>query len=604
MEQLPEKPKQEWRNFRRLRFDSKAFSKRARKAETSTTKHAHKFILKRMDSLRESRRAILTWMGMVGVILLATAAQAFIYGGEATTEAASDAGTYAEGVIGKLETLNPLYASSAPEIAASRLVFSSLYKYDRSGTLRPDLALNTEVDSEGRNYTVKLRSDALWHDGQKLTADDVVFTIETIKNPAARVRSSLHVNWRDIAVKKIDDTTVQFTLPPYAAFAHALTFPVVPKHLVAAIAPGALYESSFSRSPVGSGPFQYRLLQAPDSTSRQKVFHMTANEHYYDGAPRLSRFEIHAYATEDDLVRAVNTAEVTGAADITSGKLSDITSPAYETRHYAIDNGVYAMMNTTKPPLDSREVRQAIQAVIDTKKLRELVGGEVQPLDLPFLRTNLSSIDDITLPKVDKAHAEKLLGEAGWAMGKDKVRAKESVPLRLTITTTKNSQYEAVAKYIAEQLASIGFKAEVLVIDDKAPGANFIQGTLQARNFDMLVYELPIGADPDVYAYWHSSQIGMSGYNFSNYKSGAADAALSSARDRLDVNLRRAKYVTFANEWLKDAPAIGLYQQTMSYAVNKNAEVMGKGSTLVLSSDRYMNVHDWTVNRTRVYKTP
>src|SRR5690606_18610520 len=105
--------------------------------------------------------------------------------------------------------------------------------------------------------------------------------------------------------------------------------------------------------------------------------------------------------------------------------------------------------------------------------------------------------------------------------------------LRLTITTTKDDQYEKVMEGLASQWRSLGVAIDTNVVDPKAPGANFVQSVLQPRNYDVLIYELLIGADPDVYAYWHSSQIGSTGYNFSNFSNSTADADLVSARSVL-----------------------------------------------------------------------
>lgn len=600
-----DKASNDWKRFRKLKFDSKKISRRARKAETQTTRHAHKFLLRRLDSLRESRRAILLWLGLVGLILGATTVQAYVYATQATTDAAWRDGTYAEGVVGTLGTLNPLYASSAPEVAVSQLMFSSLYTYDKTGALRPDVASKIAIDTTGKTYTVTLRQDVTWHDGAPLNADDVVFTIETIKNPAARVRSSLQVNWRDVVVKKVDDYTVQFTLPAYAAFPHALTFPIVPKHILATVSPGALYDSSFSRSPVGSGPFVYRLLQAADGVSNQKVLYMTASTTYYGGAPMLGRYELHAYTDEDSLIDAVNASEITSAVDVGAPRLGDIHNSAYQAHDYAINNGVYALMNNATDPFRDKNVRLAVQAAIDTNAIREVAGGDVPALDLPFLRSQVSGADALVAPAYNTTRAEKLLDNAKWRrVGDSAVRSKGKTTLQVRITTTTNSQYQRVAQVIAEQLRAVGFDASVDVIDDKAANANFIQDVLQQRNFDLLVYELPIGADPDVYAYWHSSQTGIDGYNFASYKNAIADATLVSARDRLDTALRDAKYLTFARQWLADAPAIGLYQQTATYVTNKKAVTLDDDTMLVTSSDRYGSVEDWTVSRMRVYKTP
>src|SRR5690606_16960206 len=139
-------------------------------------------------------------------------------------------GTYAEAVTGQIDTLNPLYASTEAEVSVSRLLFSSLYTFDTAGKLSESLAQSMDVDESGKIYTVKIRSDVIWHDGRELTAKDVAFTINLIKKPATM--SPLRINWQDVEVRVIDDTTVEFRLPAlYAAFPHALTFAVLPSHI-------------------------------------------------------------------------------------------------------------------------------------------------------------------------------------------------------------------------------------------------------------------------------------------------------------------------------------------------------------------------------------
>jgi peptide/nickel transport system substrate-binding protein len=206
-------------------------------------------------------------------------------------------------------------------------------------------------------------------------------------------------------------------------------------------------------------------------------------------------------------------------------------------------------------------------------------------------------------PKQDVSLANKLLDEAKWTQ-KDGAREKNGKQLTLTITTVKSSQYDRVAQSIQQQLATVGIAVTIESIDRNAPGANYVQNVLQARNFDMLIGELPIGADPDVYPYWHSSQAGVSGYNFSGYANDIADAALTSARDRLEMNLRTAKYVTFAKQWYADVPAIGLFQQTMSYVARQGVVSLDASYDLVTTYDRYDDVNQWTVDQGTVYKTP
>lgn len=603
MDQSPDNsPKRDWKQLRSSVLDRRKLSKKLRRAETVTTRHAHRFILKRMENLRASRQHIIAWLLMVSAIIMVIGLQLSISAGQYTVEAAVAGGTYAEGVVGKLETLNPLYASSSAEVAASRLLFSSLYDYDSTGNLRPDVAKGLTISKDGRVYTVTLKEGVKWHDGAELSAEDVVFTIQTIKDPAARVRASLAANWQLVEVKAVDKRTVQFTLPPYAAFPHALTFPIIPKHILSRVPVSALQESDFSKAPIGTGPFAYRLLQSAGGVSTHRALHLAANTEYYEHPAQLSRFELHAYPDATALVNAMKTHEVTAAVDVTNDAAT-VTKNGYQLATYPVDNGVYALMNTSTGIFSDQAVRSAVRSIIDTAAVRQAAGTGLGALDLPFITTQVAGADALRAPATDKAAAEASLEKAGWKIVNG-VRTKGKVPLDFTITVPKSEQYERAAREIVRQLAEASIKAKVTVIDTSLPRSNFIQDVLQARNYEMLVYELPIGADPDVFAYWHSSQRGAGGYNFTNYKNGVADAALVSARDVTARELRDAKYIAFAKQWLHDVPAIGLYQQVMTYASSQNSTNLAENTRLVSLSDRYGNITQWTVNRASVYKTP
>jgi peptide/nickel transport system substrate-binding protein len=149
-----------------------------------------------------------------------------------------------------------------------------------------------------------------------------------------------------------------------------------------------------------------------------------------------------------------------------------------------------------------------------------------------------------------------------------------------------------------------GFNVETQVIDPNDPTQNVAQTILQPRAYDVFLYQLDIGADPDVYAYWHSSQTISTGLNFSNYANIISDSALASARIRTESDLRNAKYLSFARQWVADIPAVGLYQSTAQYVYNNNVVSYDKTNKLVSSIDRYSDVMDWAVGSQTVYKTP
>ncbi|MFI5212594.1 MAG: peptide ABC transporter substrate-binding protein [Candidatus Saccharimonadales bacterium] len=594
--------KRGWKQFQKLTFDSKKFSKRVKKAEGATTRHARRFIVSRLDNIRSVRRHIIGWLLVVGVIMALVGLQLVWFQRSYQTTAASSGGTYAEASLGSIETLNPLYASSSAEVAASHLLFSSLYDYDGTGHLRGDLAERIQIDATGTLYTVTLRSNALWHDGTHLTAKDVAFTVNLIKNPATR--SALRSTWQDISVKALNDTTVQFQLPAiYASFQHALTFAVLPQHLLGNVDPGAIRENVFSRSPVGSGPFSFRLIQTTDTVTKQQVLNLTAFNDYYKGAPLINRFEIHAYDSQEAILKALRTGQVNAAADLNGANAAQVDHHNYNVTTRPINSGVYALLNVTSPILKDKTVRQALQLGTNTSEIRQSLVVKVPSLDLPFVNGQLTGSDVPHAPAPDRAKAAALLDSAGWKLVNG-VRIKDGQKLTLNVVTTKNTEYEKALEIMIGQWRQLGILVMTNVVDTNNPATNFAQDIQQPRNYDVYLTELSIGADPDVYAYWHSSQISMNGYNFSNYADKAADSALASARSRLEPDLRNVKYIAFAKQWLADVPAIGLYQPVAEYVSNKSVRSVKQNETLITPYGRYENVLYWSVAQKSVYKTP
>lgn len=591
------------RSFSRSSMSKKSISRSVRQVETNTTRHAKRFIVGRIESLKNAREHIIAWFIAVGVVLAAILGQFLLSGANDVTRASIRGGTYAEGVVGDIRSLNPLYASTSAEVALSKLVFSSLYRYDQTGALHRDIASDIEIGKDASNYVVSLRRDAVWQDGAPVTADDVVYTIETIKDPEARATPSLQNNWTEVEVKKIDEYTVRFTLPSYASFPHALTFPILPAHLLADVPLATLDESEFSLAPVGSGPFSFKLIQNAQTVGGEKVVHLIANSEYYQGAPRVNRFELHAYQTRADLVSALADDELSAASDVKGSDVVDISEKRYVRDSHPINNGVYALMNNSRGLFAGKNVRKAVQLSLDMAAVREAAGDNVPGLHLPFIPYQVTSVSLPSQPVRSLDKAKELLRKAKWKQV-DGVWTKNDKPLSFTITTIKDDQYERVANEVARQLRDLGMQVQVSVIDVSLPNSNFVGDVLQRRNFEMLIYELQIGADPDVYAYWHSSQLGNTGYNFTSYQNDIADAALVSARDRAETELRDAKYALFARQWLADAPAIGLYQQTFVYLHKPSASSIPDESRFVSPSDRYTHVQNWMVNKGDVYKTP
>jgi peptide/nickel transport system substrate-binding protein len=571
-----------------------------KKVEGVTVRHARRFVFKRMDSIREVRRHIVLWVLVIGLIIGASGLQLLWFQQSYRTLVPAEGGTYAEAELGPVNTLDPLFASTSAEESASALLFSHLLSYDQSGHLNYDLATSMDVSPDGTTYTLKLRPDAKWTDGVYVRAKDVVFTVNLIKNAATR---STITGWDDITATAVDDLTVQFKLPNvYAAFPHALDYlPILPEHILQNVAPAQLQENSFSSNPIGSGPFALSFIQDIDSSAGLSVIHLVRNDTYYKGAAKLDRIQLYVYATTDQIIKAVQTSEVNAATDLTVADTEQINDSRYVIERKPINAGVYALFNTTGGILSDKTIRQALQEGTDTAALRAAVGKNTPEIHLPFVTGQVTG-DVPSEVLYNKAAAEALLDQDGWKLVGN-VRKKGDDILRLNVVTTKNSDFERVLTAMVQQWQGLGITVTTSIVDPSDPSQDVVQNVLQPRAYDVLLYQLTIGADPDVYAYWDSSQA-TKGFNFSNYSNPIADDALSSARTVTDPQLRNAKYVTFANQWMSDAPAIGIFQATVQYVYNKDIDTIQPSQKLITATDRFDNVLYWTVGDRLVEQTP
>ena len=585
----------------KLRLGYKRLALRVKHAEGATQRHASRFILRRIENVRLVMTEIMIWLAAIALLIAGLGIQYSWNSQGSKKDGAKSGGVYVEGVIGNISTLNPLLAASEPEQAVSRLLFSSLYNYDVTGALHTDLAESMTVKDD-KVYTIKLRN-AVWHDGKKLTAEDVVYTINLIKNP--QVRSPLRVNWLDISARAIDDSTVEFMLPAvYAGFSHALTFPVIPKHILQSVSPSSMREADFSSNPVGSGPFAVKRVQTSESTSSTDVVRMEPNTRYYGAVSTLSRLELRSYGNESLLVKAVNSGEVSAASGLSLSAADNIKSKQYSTKHWLLNKGVYLLMNNRSQTLQDARVRQALRYATDTSSIRATVGDNVARLDTPILQSQIAqklpAAPDYSLDK-----AKALLKEAGWTYNQGQWKGKDGRPLAVAVTTSSGrDEYKKIVDALKQQWSKLGVDVQLREIDTSSTTTSFVQSVLQPRDYDALLYELELGADPDVFAYWHSSQASASGYNFANYSNRTVDNDLVGGRSRTNSALRAAKYIQFVNQWLNDAPAIGLYQSVGSYVLNNGASIVEPRGSLNTMNDRYADVTTWSTGRASVYKTP
>ncbi len=552
-------------------------------AAASGEEHIKENFLSRLSHIGDVRLFVAEWGLLVFALFMLALTQSFWFSDSYSFSAFTTGGTYTEGTLGRVSSLNPLFASTNSEKTLSRLLFSGLTVSDSSGHIGNALASSVRSDGTGKIWTVRLKENLKWSDGEPLTADDVLFTANLLKNPV--VSSVYSSNLSGVSVR-VDGDKIIFELPAsYSEFASALDFPILPKHILENSDPATLLDSAFSSAPVSSGAFTYNATQAV-GTSGETVVYLAANKNYYQGTPRISSFVVHAYLTEEDIKEALKAGVISATAELLPTDAEEVSSKLVYEKQTTINSGVYLFFNTKSGALKSKNARKAIQSGIDTSEIRTLIGDE-PALDYPILKSQIALDNWPALPEKNLDSARKTV---------EGLASKE-----LRLVTINTGYFPSLAEDVAEQLKDIGFSVSVELFD---PGQDFVVNVIANRSYDILIYEVELGSTPDLLVYYHSSQANASGLNLSNYNSSVADDLILSAREPNDEATRKQKYEAFLNRWIEDAPAIGLYQVNMSYFFDKNVKAFSENNSLVVATDRFSDVKYWGVEKTKKNRTP
>lgn len=575
------KPKQKKRG-QGLAERLEEFSERAREG---SREHIQENIIDRLPNARRVRLLILEWCLLIVVIISLALTQAFWYQQSYSVQAYVDGGTYIEATLGRVNSLNPLFATTESEKVLSKLMFSTLSTIDYSGHVGLGLASSIIPDDTGKVWTVTLKDNLKWSDGEPITLDDVIYTINLTKD--STVNTAYASNFSGVTIERMGDSLV-FALPSaYADFDSTLNIPILPSHVLADVNPGQLLEHNFSSNPVTSGAFTFNAMQSVSSEG-ERIVYLAANPYYYKTTPMLNSFAIHTYNTTEEIVTAVATGEATATAELSSEYRSQLPDDLIYDKQTALASGVFAFLNTTSSLLNNVSVRQAIQKGVDIEVIRSVLGDEYA-LDYPIVNSELQMDEIPAIPAYDPEAARTELANAGV----------QGQTLRLA--TINTGYFPELAEQWRIQLEALGFRVDLSIYD---PGQDFVVNIIRQRNYDILLYEVELGADLDLFAYYHSSQASAAGLNLSNYANALIDDLILSARTTMSATGRAAKYETFLRRWVQDVPAIGIYQVSLVYYYNKNVRSFSEDDRLIYATDRFVDVEYWAVNRAQKNRTP
>jgi len=347
----------------------------------------------------------------------------------------AEGGIFIEGVVGSPRFINPIFApTNDVDRDLTELIFSGLMKYNSQGKIIPDLAQNYEITEDGKIWEISLKENLAWSDSKLLTADDVIFTIETIQNPDTK--SPLRASWLGVKVEKISDSKIRFLLKnPYSSFLENLTLKIIPKHIWQSTPPQNFPLSFSNLKPIGSGPYKLKNL-IQDKEGKIISLDLGKNPNYYKDTPNLQEISFRFFDSEDDLIKAAKEGKINGFSLTPSNPSTrkDLLSlgGGEEFNVYSLSLPRYfAVFFNPNPPaggskvLADKLIRQALNYGTNKEEIvTQILEGEGKIVDSPILPEIYGFKSPSKIYQFDLEKAKPLLERAGFQETETGIREK------------------------------------------------------------------------------------------------------------------------------------------------------------------------------------
>ncbi len=507
-------------------------------------------------------------------------------------------GSFKEGIVGSPQYLNPVLSqANDADRDVTELIFSGLMKYNGQGELVLDLAEKYAIGDNGKTYDFFLRRDVKWHDGQTLTADDVIFTIQIIQNP--EYRSPLRINRTGVEIEKIDDWTVRFKLKtPYAPFLANTTIGIIAKHIWEKVLPDEFLLTPENLSPIGTGPYKLKKLKK-DKEGFVEEIRLEAFGDYDKDRPFIEKINLYFYPDEEALIRAYNKGKLDNLSLVSVNKESKIQG-LRKANIYQLNLPRYfaVFFNQSKSKaLADKTVRLALNYATNKQEIiSQVLDDYGKPVNSPIPEGVWGHSEDIKIYDWALEHAKNILEADGWVdEDGDGIREKDEEKLEIELTTTELPELQQVATLLQEQWSEIGAQINVKILNI----GEIQQEYIRPREYQALLFGEVLGLDPDPYSFWHSSQKKDPGLNLALYDNSEVDTLLRDARQNLDRETRLAKYKEFQQQVVEDVPVVFLYSSYHVYIVDKKIKGV-EAENIVLPSKRFVDIEDWYIKTQRV----
>lgn len=504
-------------------------------------------------------------------------------------------GVYTEGLVGSIQRLNPLFDSyNQPDRDVNRLIFNGLVKFNSQGLAQPDLAQSWGYSKDGLTYNFSIKEDIKWQDGAPFTMNDVIFTIEKMREDDSILPSDLKTFWKDIKLNKLNDYNLQFILPePFAPFLDYLTFGVLPEHILGKLSFKEIQESAFNLQPVGTGPYKIDHLIVENNKVTGIV--LSVNSTYFSTRPFIDQVVFKYFPSMADMYLAYTDGEIQGmsrvSGDVLTKVLGDPKLSTYTGRRPELSLIFLNLKDTNVDFFQDVKVRQALMRSINRPLIvNQFLHGQAIQADSPIFPGTWAYYNDAPI-SFDANSAINLLKNDGYTFSgdSDTIRSKDGKKLSFTLVYPDDDIHKMIAEEIQANWKEIGVDAKLepvtyeTLIDDKLVKRDF-----QAALVDVNLSRYP---DPDPYPFWDQAQA-TGGQNYSQWDNSAASEYLEEARVATDIGERTRLYRNFQVVFREEMPALLLYYPVYTYAVENTVKGVQMGP-LYDPSDRLADINQW-----------
>jgi peptide/nickel transport system substrate-binding protein len=484
-------------------------------------------------------------VGLVILIIVSAFGWIIVHKTITTVVAPNFGGSFTEGIVGSPQYINPVLSqASDSDRDVTELIFSGLTKYNSNGEIVPNLAQEYKIGDNGKTYEFTLRNDIIWHDGEKFTADDVVFTINTIQNPD--FRSPLRVSWSGVEIEKIDDYKIRFKLKnAYSPFLANTTTGIIAKHIWEKITPENFSLVPENLKPIGTGPYELTKIKK-DGDGFISYIRLEAFGNYESGKrPFIGKINLNFYPDEITAIKAYNRGQIDNLSLISIKNKSLVRGESRSNIERLVLPRYFAVFfNQSKSKvLSDKIVRQALNYATNKKQIIEdVLGGEGETVDSPIPTGIWGHADGLKIYDFAQEHANNILEAAGWKdTDGDGIREKGIEKLEIELVTTDMKELQQVANILQEQWSKIGVKTDVKILEIGEVQQEYVR----PREYQALLFGEVLGFDPDPFSFWHSTQKKDPGLNLALYNNTKVDTLLKDARQILEPELRLKKYKEF-----------------------------------------------------------